>query len=143
VIILDTNVISELFRVRPEPNVIAWLEIQDPLEVYTTVITEAEVLYGIERLPSGKRKQSLEAAVRAVLDDDFGGRVLPFDSTAARILPKLVASRDRIGRPMSQFDAVIAAITKAHGALLATRNTADFEHCGIRIENPWSAQPSI
>jgi toxin FitB len=138
-IILDTNVLSEVFRPSPSEGLLRWMGAQEPLSVFTTAITQAEVLYAIEMLPAGKRRTRLLAAVEKVLADEFHGRVLPFDEDAARVFPKIVVGRNALGRPISQFDAIIAAIARSRRAVLATRNTSDFDHCGIRIINPWTS----
>ncbi len=83
---------------------------------------------------------ALESAAEAMFEEDFAGRVAPFDSDAARLFPRIVASRRAHGHPIAQWDAQIAAIARSRGAALATRNTADFEHCGIPVLNPWSAR---
>jgi predicted nucleic acid-binding protein len=137
-IILDTNVLSEVFRPDPSDAVIAWLGAQEPLSVFITAITQAEVLDGLEVLPDGKRRKRLFEAIEKVLVEEFLGRILSFDEDAARLYPKIVSGRNALGRPISQFDAMIAATTLARRATLATRNTSDFEHCGIRIVNPWN-----
>jgi len=139
-IILDTNELSEAFRPSPSEGALRWLGAQGPLSVFTTAITQAEILYGIEMLPAGKRRTRLLAAVEKVLADEFHGRLLPFDEDAARVFPKIVAGRDALGRPISQLDALIAAIARSRRAVLATRNTRDFDHCGLRIINPWTAE---
>jgi predicted nucleic acid-binding protein len=137
VIVLDTNVLSELLRAEPEPAVIDWTASQ-PLEtVFTTTVTQAEMLYGVGLLPNGQRRRRLEAAVAALFAEDFNGRVLPFDSDAATAYGMIAAERQRMGRPMSQLDAQIAAITQSRGGGLATRNGLDFEHCGLVTINPW------
>jgi predicted nucleic acid-binding protein len=107
--------------------------------VFTTTITEAEVLCGVETLPPGKRRLRLLAAVEKMFAEEFAGRILPFDEDAARAFATTVAARARAGRPISQLDAMIAAIARSHRAAVATRNTADFQHCGIDIVNPWIA----
>lgn len=107
--------------------------------VFVTAITRAEVLYGVELLPDGKRKQSLAQATDRLFDECFRDRILSFDHEAAREFARISAARRARGRPMSQFDAMIAAIAGCHRATLATRNTADFEHCGTRLINPWGA----
>ncbi len=139
-IIVDTNVISELTRPTPEPAVVEWLDAPPTIELATTAITAAELLYGVDRLPRGRRRARLEEAVRAVLEDDFRDRVQPFDAAAAAHYSAVVTARDRIGRPITFADAQIAAICRAHAAALATRNTRDFEGTGITLINPWSAQ---
>lgn len=137
-IVLDTNVLSESLRPTPSAVVLRWLAAQAPSAVFTTTVTLAEVLYGIEALPPGKRRTRLLAAVEKMFAEEFAGRILPFDEDAARAYAGIVASRDRAGRPISQFDATIAAIARSRSAAVATRNTADFDRCGIRIIDPWA-----
>ena len=117
--------------------VLRWLAAQDPSAVYTTTITHAELLYGIELLQPGKRRTRLREAVERIVAEEFAERILPFDEQAVRELARIVAARDAAGRPISQFDAMIAAISKSHRAALATRNAADFQECGILVVNPW------
>lgn len=136
-IILDTNVLSEMLAPAPSPVVERWLAAQSPASVFTTTVTKAEILYGIGILPEGKRKQALAAAIGAIFSEDFAGRVLPFDEAASDHYARLAAHRRHIGRPISQFDAQIAAIAASRGAELATRNVPDFEETGIKIVNPW------
>ena len=137
-IVLDTNVLSEALKPLPSGIVLGWLAAQEPPSVFTTTITLAEILYGVEGLPPGKRRMRLLAGVEKMFAQEFEGRILPFDEGAARTFAGIVAARDAAGRPISQFDAMIAAIARSHRAAVATRNTADFEHCGIRIINPWT-----
>ncbi|TDD47708.1 type II toxin-antitoxin system VapC family toxin [Saccharopolyspora elongata] len=138
-IILDTNVLSEVTRQAPDADVLAWLDSLPAAEVATTAITAAELLYGVTRLPDGHRKTSLNAAVHALINDDFHGRVEPFDAPAAAEYAVVVSERERLGRPISAADAQIAAICRARRATLATRNTKDFEETGIELVNPWYA----
>jgi predicted nucleic acid-binding protein len=136
--ILDTNVVSELMRLRPQSAVLGWLATQSAEEIYLTAITVAQILLGIELLPVGKRRESIQAAA----DQTFGvfaGRILAFDEGAAHTFSLISSSRRKKGRPMSEFDAQIAAIARVHGAALATRNIADFEGCGVRLMNPWES----
>jgi toxin FitB len=133
VIVLDTNVISELTRQSPMARVVSWLDSLTATEVSTTAITAAELLYGVARLPSGRRKAQLEAAVHGLLTEDFRGRVLPFEERAAERYAEVVTARERIGLAEAQ----IAAICLAVQGTLATRNTADFEKTGIELVNPW------
>jgi len=136
--ILDTNVLSELTKPAPSLEVTQWVRSRGPArELYLTTITVAEVLFGIELLPKGKRRETLLVDAEETFTADFAGRILPFDEAAARAFPEIAALRRVRGRPISLFDAQIAAIAKANGATLATRNTADFEGCGIRLANPW------
>jgi hypothetical protein len=138
VIVLDTNVLSEALKPLPSVTVLHWLGAQEPASVFTTTITQAEILYGIETLPPGKRRVRLLAAVEKMFAAEFAGRILPFDEDAARAFAGIVAARDSAGRPISQFDAMIAAIARSHRAAVATRNIADFQHCGINVVNPWT-----
>ncbi len=137
-IVLDTNVLSEALKPLPSRVVLDWLAAQEPSAVFTTTITLAEVLYGLESLPRGKRRMLLLTAVEKMFAEEFEGRILPFDEDAARAFAGIVAARNGAGRPISQFDAMIAAIASSHRAAVATRNTADFQHCGINVINPWT-----
>lgn len=136
-IVLDTNVLSEVVRLSPAPKVVRWLAEQEPLSVLTTAITQAEMLYGLESLPSGRRRSILQAALEKIFGE-FSGRILPFDEDAAQAFAKIVAARDAMGRPISQSDGMIAAIARSRRAALATRNVADFQDCGLRIVDPWA-----
>ena len=138
-IVVDTNVISEAMRQRPNARVVAWLDAQPVGSLFTSALTQAEVLVGLALLPESRRRRDLVAAVEAVFAEDFAGRVLSFDSTAAHAFAAIVVNRQRRGRPLAQIDAQIAAIAAAHGASVATRNVADFEGCGVRVVNPWEA----
>lgn len=134
---LDTNVLSEALKPAPSARVLAWLAAQPPSDVFTTTVTMAEILYGIEALPRGKRPAGLLAAVEKMFAEQFDARILAFDADAARLFARIVASREAAGRPVSQFDAMIAAIARLHRAAVATRNAADFNDCGIHVINPW------
>ncbi len=138
-IILDTNVLSEALSPAPSDAVMDWLGAQDRLAVFLTAITQAELLYGIEILPAGKRRSLLSTAVQRIFLDEFPGRMLLFDEDAANVYAGIVAKRARMGRPISQFDAMIAAIAASRGGGVATRNVRDFEHCGIEVLNPWDS----
>lgn len=136
-IILDTNVLSEALRPRPEPRVIDWLAGQAAASLFITTITQAEILYGIAILDPGQRREDLYASAIAMFAEDFAGRILGFDMDAAPVFAAIAADRRRAGRPISQFDAQIAAIARSRGAALATRNQRDFEMCGIELVDPW------
>jgi toxin FitB len=138
-IILDTNVLSELMRPKPSSRVAGWIAKQPVTELFTTSITEAEIFYGIELLTTGKRREALGAAAEAMFAEDFAGRIFDFESDAARIFGKIAAARRSIGKPISHADAQIAAIAQIRGAKLATRNVADFQDCGVEVVDPWSA----
>jgi predicted nucleic acid-binding protein len=137
-LILDTNVISETMLPTPSPRVLAWwLEQSKSRELHITTVTVAEILFGIEILPRGRRYAKLLAEAEAMFAEDFAGRILSFDEDAARAFAQVAANRRGKGRPMAEFDAQIAAIARSRGAALATRNTADFEDCAVRLVNPW------
>lgn len=135
--ILDTNVVSELMKAEPFPAVFAWASGHPPADLFTTTITMAEVLYGIERLPQGKRREQLLREAESTFVEDFAGRILPFDESSARMFAIVATQRRADGRPINEPDAQIAAIARANHATLATRNTGDFEECGVRLVNPW------
>jgi predicted nucleic acid-binding protein len=137
VIILDTNVLSELTKVSPDQNVISWLDALDATDVGTTSVTAAELFYGVARLPAGDRKTQLTEAVAGLIEDDLEGRVLPFDLAAASHHAIVVSDRERAGRPIAVADAQIAAICRNLRATLATRNTKDFSGTGVDLVNPW------
>ncbi len=135
-IIADTNVISELMKADPSPVVVAWVAEHASEEFRTTAVTLAEVLYGIERLPTGDRKATLRQTAADVFGR-FAEDILPFDAAAATAYSEIVAQRDRQGAPIGGYDAQIAAICRTRGARLATRNTKDFEGTGVALINPW------
>jgi len=137
VIVLDTNVISELTRPAPAVAVLAWLDSLVAAEVATTAVTAAELRYGVARLPRGQRRTRLETAVDGLLSEDFAGRILAFDEHAARCYAEVAVARERIGRPIGTADGQIAAICSTVGGMLATRNVAGFEKTGIELINPW------
>jgi predicted nucleic acid-binding protein len=138
-IVMDTNVVSEILRPAPDAKATAWLEAQSRAALFTTTVTRAEVLYGIRLLPNGRRKQALLEAALAIFNEDLAGRVLSFDSDASDAYAEIGAARKIAGKPISQFDAMIAAITRSRGASLATRNVKDFGDCGISVVNPWGS----
>jgi predicted nucleic acid-binding protein len=135
-IVLDTNVVSELMRAAPEPAVLGWLRQISSDGLYTTTITVAEIRYGIARLPEGRRRESLHQAANEIFAA-FPRQVLPFDLAAASSYADLVATRESLGNPIDGFDAQIAAICRSQAAALATRNTKDFVDTGITVINPW------
>lgn len=135
-IILDTNVVSETLKAAPAAHILDWLGRQPSAALFTTAVTQAEIYYGIAILDAGGRRDRLSALARAVFDD-FAGRILPFDEEAATFFASIGADRRRLGQPISQLDAQIAAIARSRGAVLATRNTRDFVNCGIELANPW------
>lgn len=139
-IVLDTNVLSELIRAEPSPTVQAWARAQDPEAIFTTAICEAELRFGIAALPDGRRRQALGRAVETILGTVLGGRVLPFDRAAALLYGDLAAGSRRSGRPVGVADLQIAAIAQARNAdAIATRNTQHFANCGLTIIDPWTS----
>jgi hypothetical protein len=137
VILPDTNVLSELMRPRPPSEVTEWVTSQSASSLYVTAIAEAEILFGVQLLPAGKRRSRIESAAVEMFRTDFAGRVLSFGSDAALHYAHIAAQRRRVGRPISHQDAQIAAIARASGAAIATRNVEDFDRCGVRVLNPW------
>jgi predicted nucleic acid-binding protein len=138
-IVLDTNVLSELMRPVPTERVVRWVAGQPATSLYTTSIAQAEILHGILLLPRGRRRTTLQAAAESMFNEDFDGRVLPFGSQSAVIYASIAVERRRAGRPISRFDAQIAAISRSAGAAIATRNVSDYEGCGVKVINPWEA----
>lgn len=136
-IVLDTNVISEVFKPRPAPSVLAWLQQQDDDLIFATAITRGELLYGLHIMADGKRREMLLSGLQRILAVRFAGRVLPYDEAAADAYALILAQRRSMGRPTSVADAMIAAIARSRGARLATRNVRDFEGCGVTLVDPW------
>ncbi|TVR89913.1 MAG: type II toxin-antitoxin system VapC family toxin [Spirochaetaceae bacterium] len=137
-IVLDTNVVSEIMRPKPEPRVLAWVDSVPARQIAITSITVAELLYGILRLPNGARRQKLVSAVESIIDQDFRDRILVFDADAAVEYAALVVEREAAGRPISMADAQIAAVCRVHNCVLATRNLGDFDKTGVTTANPWT-----
>ncbi len=137
-IIIDTNVLSEPLKPTPAGKVLQWLTGQETLAVFTTTITMAELLSGVEALPAGKRRTGLRAAIERMLAQEFENRILPFNESAAREFAHILAARNAAGRPISQFDAMIAAVARSHKASLVTRNKRDFDLCGVHVIDPWT-----
>jgi len=137
-IVLDTNVVSELMRAEPEPAVLSWLRQNSGDSLYTTAVTVAEIRYGVARLPKGRRRDSLHQAANEIFAA-FPRQVLPFDLAAAFAYADVVTGREGRGNPIDGFDAQIAAICRSQAATLATRNTKDFTDTGIAVLDPWSA----
>jgi len=136
-IILDTNVVSELMRPSPERVVLHWFGGQAAEDLHVTAITVAEILYGIELISSSRRRDVVRAGVEKMFEDVFADRILTFEDRAARAFSQIASSRRRQGKSISEADAQIAAIARVHGATLATRNPYVFEGCGVRLVNPW------
>jgi predicted nucleic acid-binding protein len=136
-IVFDTNVISETLRPVPEPAVLSWLRLIPRTEIWTCTIVLAELFSGVDLMPAGKRQWLLREKMEQLVPALFMGHVLAFDLPAARAYGPILAARKALGRPINQIDALIAATALANRATLATRNTPDFEDCGIQLVNPW------
>jgi toxin FitB len=139
-ILLDTNVISELMRPRPDTDVVSWFDSVDGLPLFISTVTEAELWSGLYLLPDGKRRTALEELIAETLAVDFAGRILPFDSASALAYGKISARRGKLGRPINTADCQIAAIAQVRGFKVATRDVRGFENCEIEIVDPWSKQ---
>ena len=139
-IILDTNIISEVMRPAPEPRVMVWLRKQPLKTLATTAVTLAEIRYGLGRLPEGQRRRNLEEQFRSFLARGFDDRILAFDAASAEAYSAIVIEREKAGRPIDAFDAMIAAIARMNSAWVATRDVAGFEGCGVDIINPWDEE---
>jgi predicted nucleic acid-binding protein len=134
-VLLDASIIAELMRPTPDPRVEAWLTRQRPMSVYISAITEAELRHRIARIDDPRQRARLENALSGVVEEDFFGRVLPFDGPAAQAYAEIVSTRSDI----AQSDAQQAAIAKSRGSKLATNRVADFERCGIETIDPWKS----
>ena len=140
-IILDTNVLSAMMQTTLNERVVAWLDKQARTSMWTTSVTTFEIRFGLQILPTGKRRSLLTRTFEAVLRDDIGGRVAPFDTAAAQFSADLMASRHKNGRPVELRDTMIAGIALACHATLATRNVLHFEDLSVPVVNPWLTQP--
>jgi toxin FitB len=136
-IVLDTNVLSEVMKPSPAPTVVTWMANENPAGLFTTAVTEGEIRLGLELLPAGRRKQELEAAAQRLIAL-FNTRILPFESMATQLFAQIVAGRRRLGLPISDLDAQIAAIARSRGMALATRNVADFHGTALNLIDPWN-----
>ncbi len=135
--LLDTNVVSELVKPRPDPGLVEWLAERDEDQVFLSVVTLAELRYGIARLPVGRRRRSLQEWLRGELLQRFDGRILPVDNDIALTWGDVTAECAAVGRPIEAMDALIAATARVRALELVTRNTRDFEAAQISIHNPW------
>jgi toxin FitB len=133
--VLDTNVLSAMMRAHPPPEVMAWIDRQDEELLFTTAITEAEILSGLATMTEGRRRHDLEAAAAEMFTNEFAGRVLAFDTTATTAFARLFATHRRIGKPTAPMDLMIAAIALCHGASIVTRNAGGFDGCGDRFDS--------
>ena len=139
-ILIDTNVVSELMRATPEASVVQWMNRQPPTFVHLSSVSMAEITYGIRILPEGRRRYDLQHRFERFVTTAFSERLLDFDRAAALDYGEIMASRRQTGRPMNVVDGQIAAVARARGCALATRNITDFEDCGLELINPWDHQ---
>lgn len=142
-IILDTNVISEVMRPQPNTQVMSWLKKYPVEELAITSISIAEISYGLKRLPVGRRRDSLQWRFQMFIDQGFSDRIFPFEERAAEIYADIIVDRKQQGKPIEVMDAMIASIALLKTATLATRNVSDFENCGLELVNPWEIASEI
>lgn len=136
-IILDTNVVSEMMRAAPAPSAVTWLNDQDASLLFLTAVTVGEIRYGLRVLPHGRRRRALEEGFEKILTEAFAGRILAFDEAAAHRYGEIMGRRREIGRPLGILDGQIASIAWSNGASVATRNIQDFLECGVEVINPF------
>ena len=139
-IVLDTNVVSELMLPSPDPTVEGWVAGRAAASLFFSAVSEAELRYGLEIMPTGRLRDALAAEVEGMLREDFAGRVLPFDREAARAYARIAADRRAAGRPISHADCQIGAIARSRGMAVATRNIRDFENMGVELIDPWTGE---
>jgi len=140
-IVLDTNVVSEMMKAAPSPTVLSWMNHQDASGLFLTAVTVGEIRYGLRVLPQGKRRRSLEEGFERILAEGFAGRILAFDEAAAHRYGEVMGRRKEIGRPLAILDGQIASIAGSNGYSVATRNIQDFIECGVEVLNPFSSWP--
>lgn len=136
-ILLDTNVLSEIMKPEPSPKVLQWLKVQNARNLYLSSVSIAEIGFGLRILPEGRRRLDLQSRFETFLARGFDQRILDFNESSARLYAEIMGFRKEIGRPMSLPDGQIASISRCHNFSLATRNTDDFESCGITLINPF------
>ena len=139
-IVLDSNIAIELTRPAPDPIAVAWVRQREGAYLYITSVTVGELLYGVELMPRGRRQDANRASVESFLDLAYGGRVLPFDGSAARHYAEILAIKRKAGRPTAPHDSMIAAIARSLGMAVATRNVRDFEGIGVDVIDPWTGE---
>ena len=137
-ILLDTNVLSELIRPRPEEAVLRWMAARSAAALHVSTVAYAEILYGIAVMPEGRRRAALAEQAEGMFAEDFAGRMLGFDPAAAVAYAAIAGERRRAGNPIKAFDAMTAAIARANGMAVATRDR-DLDGCGVPVVNPWGA----
>ena len=138
-IVLDTNVLSELWKPTPEPNLLAWIDAQLVESLYLSTITVAEVRFGMAAMPAGKRRTVYQDRLEREVLPAFKGRVLAFDLESSQAYAELMAKARAAGRTISKEDGYIAATAASRGFAVATRDTGPFEAAGLNVINPWKA----
>jgi len=138
VIVLDTNVVSEVMKSSPAARVTRWLASHARSTIFTTSVTQAEIFFGLEIMPHGRKRDALYNAATSMFRNQFADHVLAFDGDASHIFAMIAAARRRAGQPIGQFDCQIAAIARSHGAAIATRDLRDFADYGVQLIDPWS-----
>lgn len=136
-IILDTNIVSEMMKANSSKAVLNWMDQREAIQLFITTITIAEISYGLHALPNGNRRKSLEEAFNRAIMNAFKHRILPFEESSAYIYGKIMGRRKKLGQPLRVPDGQIAAITLSQGFSLATRNSRDFSNCDINLINPF------
>jgi len=137
-IVVDTTVLSEVMKPVPFGKVLRWMAARPASGLFTTAITLGELLFDLELVPAGKRRVALQQAIETMFEEEFAGRILTFDSDAARAFADISAKCRRLGRPLGKMDAQIAAIARSRGAAIFTRNVRDFQDCGVELIDPWA-----
>ena len=140
-ILLDTNIVSEVMKPAPKRVVVEWMNHQETVTLYLSTITLAEIGYGLRIMADGKRRRSLEGRFEKFVDDGFDQRILGFDTAAARLYGEVMGHRKAVGRPLSILDGQIASIARANNFTVATRNVDDFKDCGLSLINPFQEVP--
>ncbi|MDE0703523.1 MAG: type II toxin-antitoxin system VapC family toxin [Rhodospirillaceae bacterium] len=142
-IVVDTNVVSEAMKAEPAPAVVAWLNGQRARSLYSTAINVSELRFGIERLPEGAQKTALWSSYEFTVGRLFGPRILPFDRVAAEEAARIATRAEAVGKTLGIADGQIAAISKIHGFVVATRDVQPFSDAGIEVLDPWTASPEL
>jgi toxin FitB len=138
--LLDTNCVSELVRIKPEPRVVAWMQAAEETLLYLSVLTLGEIRKGLAGLPQGKRRTSLETWLEIELGARFAGRILPIDVSVADRWGPLAASARREGRTLSAIAGLLAATALHHNLTVVSRNVSDFADTRVQVLNPWKTQ---
>lgn len=139
--LLDTNVVSEMFKPAPDPVVAGWIRLSPKRRIYISAISKAEMLFGLAVMPQGKRKMALATAIRSFLVDELKTPILAFGEKEAELYADIASNMRKMGRSAGQSDAQIASIASSHGLVIVTRNVRHFANCGIDVLNPWEAAP--